>query len=566
MGIYHVRLSFATAEHGWVEQFYRRDVSFQAALAAGVDLAIRRYSILGAGVTLYRVRVTQPGQPRAVATQDVSGVNLPVPIASAYDGAEIRLVAGPGFRNFRSYFLRGLPRGALLNPQGASRWGAIVQVAAERWITSLADGKWCEQCRGYVGEQLPITNLVGILDPSTQPLEEGGGPIGPSIYATAAMATVEGQLVVPDQVPEVGGPVMVRISRAKWDDLGAVAETPINGEFPIIAPVQGTLQYFGFCPFVGSYAGGGTLQISQPVYLPITSATLTRGGNRKCGPVAPGARLPGQPLAESRALFSGFDGALRVVLSPIQAARQLAAEITPTRSTPPQYPFPVNPPFPEPITGTLTNLKEVLTYLIAKMGHSGSGVNYTPIGIAPILNMVDTWWIGLTGVFVTEYSDTGVLAAVSAGMAILNKYAQVVKGVIDTHIPPTAKLILQGHSLGGITCENLHSIARLIPRIVTITTFGSPVSSVLFRPRPMLRFKVATDLVPIMTPLGLASDLFNAVNYNVVPVDPLFKDFPGCHTRMDHNPGLLAWDNWGLEPDGNPPFVLGDLQRFRVPF
>ena len=63
MPIYHATLKFASPSAGWVEQFFRSDSGLGSALTAAVYLAQARFQILGGGINLYEVRVSQVGAP-----------------------------------------------------------------------------------------------------------------------------------------------------------------------------------------------------------------------------------------------------------------------------------------------------------------------------------------------------------------------------------------------------------------------------------------------------------------------------------------------------------------------
>ena len=78
MPIYHATLKFASPSAGWVEQFFRSDSGLQSALTAAVYLAQARFQLLGGGINLYEVRVSQVGPPRVTVSAKIYGTPQPV--------------------------------------------------------------------------------------------------------------------------------------------------------------------------------------------------------------------------------------------------------------------------------------------------------------------------------------------------------------------------------------------------------------------------------------------------------------------------------------------------------
>jgi hypothetical protein len=565
MPVFHVTHSFANGVHGWVEQWYWQGPSWNAAAGAALALAKTRYSILGAGVTLYRARVTMPGVPRASITMNLSGTTTTVPADPPFVGAEIRLEGGTKGRHRRSYLLRGLPVGSLVNPRGPSRWAGPIASAAQVWLAQLLSGGWRMDVRHYESPRYRVLGIYPLAVPGSDYNLPDGGPLGPSPWESAVLVTLPEMPEIPSVDSAVTGPALVRIGLAKWSDLAAVAQTPVNGEWEIAGGVLGGLQYIGSAPTVGQYCGGGYAQVRQHGYLPITSALLTRQGTRHCGPVAVGAPPSGAVLTATGVGLPVAKSVPSTTASTPLPITQFGGEITPKVSAPPVVPPVVVPPPPPMPPVTLITALDVGVYILTQMTFSGIGPNYTPIGIAQVVNLENTWWVGLAGYYPTEGSDTGVVAAFTAGLQVMNTYYRTVRDLIRNSLPGNAKLILNGFSLGGMTCENVANDFFIRDRYISVVTYGSPITGIEFSFKPIVRFATFQDMVPSFTPLGLASWLLGQPSYTGIPVDSRFPTFPQNHTRFTLNPGLGAYDCWGLPPSGRPPFVLGPLSRYPVP-
>lgn len=563
MPIYHATLFFSTQQHGWVEQFYRIDSALDEALEAAQVLALDRYQILGAGALVYKVRVGVVGAPRATATRMITGQTLAVPAMDAHIGAEIRLQAAGSFRCFRSYFLRGLPREGIVNPAGPSRWHPSIWNAAMLWLLRLSDGKWAMRARSLVGR--PAT-LIGLLPVSIQ---NGGedpaqfGPPMPSGWPVAVWGWTDQDIGWPDLAGAVAGPPEVRISRVRWSDPSAAKRSGVNGEFPVMNSFANSLYYLGPLPATGSYSGGGTVQIVTHTYLPIGTARLTRGGHRKAGPPT---AVPG--LVAAAPAGPGTRGSLPTVprlplVSLPDLAGQLGQTVPPFTPTGPLVGPVQPPPYPPPISGTLRTARDVLVYIATNLTFSGLGVEYQPLGIAKILNMENTWWVGAAGLYPEGGSSTGKMSAINNAFAGNNQYVIFTRAIIKNNIPDDADLILQGYSLGGMMLENVCAGTQTFPRVKQLTTFGSPITGIGWARAPIVRFAVVNDFVPRMSPAGWFNTLLKDPFYEIIGEQSPHGWFPANHDRMFENTYLDRYDNWGYAPAGRPEFVLGRLSRFR---
>jgi hypothetical protein len=91
MAIYHATMYFAQPPLGWREQYYCYAGDIGSSLAAALSLSRQRYTILGAGVSLYRVTVSQVGTVRASASAAVGGQTLTARAVDAHQAAEVRV-------------------------------------------------------------------------------------------------------------------------------------------------------------------------------------------------------------------------------------------------------------------------------------------------------------------------------------------------------------------------------------------------------------------------------------------------------------------------------------------
>ena len=139
-----------------------------------VSLARARYSLLGAGVSLYRVRVSAPGNPRSSLTVPVTGLVGPTPAMPACTCVEIRLIGKGSRQHRRPYNLGGLPAGSVVASGHIAEWSPAYQRPARQWLDLLTRGGWRLDVTERTG---PTCQMLGISVPDFDRHDIYGGPL-----------------------------------------------------------------------------------------------------------------------------------------------------------------------------------------------------------------------------------------------------------------------------------------------------------------------------------------------------------------------------------------------------
>lgn len=580
MPIYHATLFFAQPPLGWREQYYCYSASLADALTSAQSLASIRYSILGSGVSLYRVSVSQVGLVRASASAAVGGYTLPAAAMDAHLVAEIRVQAGGSGLYRRSLLLGGLPVGAVESSGRVWQWSAAVAGPARTWMALLARPPWRLQCWGHDGPTYPLEALapIGTVPDSNFPSEQDADAAAP--FGSAVLVQVSGQVQVPAVNPDTGEAPSARVSYARWTGTGTPRPAGVNSAGSILYALGSTVVYQGSLPTVGGYLSGGTLQLRPRLYVPITAAVLARQSSRAVGPARKDA-VTGLTASQAFAVGPPTAPAPNPLAPPLLPATppNLSPYTTPVGVVPippgPVLPPPPPPPPPGPYVPqaqpprdvTLRHLGDVGTWMRQTVAGQSPGPTYTPIMIGRCLNLVDTWVVMLYGQQPVLGGTAGVLASVSAGIHAPTAYLTAAVNAVDALVPPTSQLLVYGYSLGGIIGELLYADPLFTKRTITLVTLASPLAGVPFFQAPISRFCVASDLVPDMTPLGFLATLafVNAAIYHFLTPDPAAPGFPACHFDFPTHPGLAAYDTFGLPGSAAPPIELGPLTTLPVP-
>lgn len=474
MPAFHVTLFFTQNEkYGWVEQFWRQDDTPQRAIAASVRLAEARFKLLGAGVSIPRVRVCLDGLPRACASSLVNGRPLSAPAYPPTVGLDIRIQSGGTPGHWRNYCMRGLPLGSILTDGPVTRFGPLVANAAASWLQLLVTDGWQLRIEQSVGPELPI---VGITQFSLVDRDIFGDPLNeenPDPATTFCVGAVNGE-GIPDAP-------LVKIRNVKAVPSLAKYRQAINGTHPVAFNAVNAVFWHGTFGGADSMKGG-FLQMVKEVCVPIRSASVVRMVSRKVGPAKELPEIGQNALA---ALFAAANPAT-----------------PPVDFVGPPAPFP--PPSP-PLT-TITTARDLAQQIW--QGYSPPGPEPVEgIGIAQVAGRDrPTYLVLLAGID----NDAGKTAkqwanAFSSGFGLPDTYTSKVRALVKGNTPPGAELIFAGHSFGGMVAQWMNS---LFPAIgegrepINIITFGSPLLSYgIVGPRPK-QFCVRGDLLTYGPPVG----------------------------------------------------------------
>ena len=578
MALTHVTLFFVQGSQQWVEQLYRDDSTFAVSLTAALRLATARYSILGSGAQLTRVRISQVGAPHNSVSRHVSAPQ-PSDLAVIPSLAALVQLSAQGQRpHTRPYWLHGLPVGAW------GQFGGIVSLAPlwigriSSWLQMLVNGGWLVQGTVQVGPSYPIQSLVvSQFPPQPAPItaQVEWNPTNPAVGLVAYLTDA------PTILPATQSAFVdatVRIARARWYPPPPPDGPRVNGEFPLQGVRGTTVAAQAQAVPPGGYVSGGTVTLTQNGYLPIVGWTFSRVGTHKVGP----ARASNAASAAEPFPLQGLPSFVAVPPKPLlPTAAAAAGAVTPYSSPPGTVPvvppIVVPPPPPPPPPGpfvpmsqeprpvTLTTLLDVGTWIRQYPGFYGFP-DYNPIGIARVTNLVNTWVVLLYGQKPEVLgTNPGILTSIAAGIAAPTAYEIAATRAMTATIPEGASVLLYGYSLGGMICELIWSQYSTLWNILGIVTLGSPVTCLSFFSEPISRFSLFDDPVPNLTPLGLFATLtlIGPVLYSIVSPNPAVTGALQQHVQLCTNPDLARWNAWGQPIGGvGSPLELDSVRMF----
>lgn len=567
MPIYHCTLFFCSPPFGWVEQFFRQDGNMNSAVIATASLAAARFTILGTGVNLYRLRVSQVGMPRNSVSVDGGGVVQPVQAMDARTGAEMS-VAGAGTGLYRrTFLLRGLPKGSLAKQGNLWQFVGPYSAAINAWLGLLTSGQWQLQAWGRTGPAYAVTGMISSLPPPDefQPLRD----------SSSFLVLINGNPTLPPVNPDTLEQPSVRIGRVKWSPRPRKGMASPNGEFTAAATTLGMIACYGAIPQEGAYLSGGYIQCRPRIYVPIGSWERLRLGSKACGKAPKDATppiLPWKAVPSGPPFGKGIQSALNVqVPAQLLGLNDLIGTPLPEQPQPPPVPPP--PPPPKPIV--LNSAKDILNLIYEYQGPPPFTPPYFAIGIAPILNRQGSYFVGINGFWPAGSDATGLLATISTGLGFETQYQRIVLGAVKQVAPSDSYLYLYGFSLGGMTQELLISEYKNAGyRTVILSTFGSPIMNpITGQAVYTVRYRTLLDMVPYTTVVSLLlSGLSGLFMYNNIPADPNNYAFPDNHMQFGQNQGLDNYDPMGKfyspgpvpKPNDNT-LELGPLQLFPLP-
>ena len=152
----------------------------------------------------------------------------------------------------------------------------------------------------------------------------------------------------------------------------------------------------------------------------------------------------------------------------------------------------------------------------------------------------NTWLVALSGTQIRKGQPTGIEEIFASAFRLTDKYSTaVVQRMQQMGIPAGAKVILAGHSLGGMIAQNLPVLPELGYnqrwQTLRVITYGSPImNTVRLSHHVARRFAVRGDPVVLQTAYWASKlghdDIF-------APADPWCFTIPTC---VDGGPGYLG--------------------------
>lgn len=558
MAVFHCSLEFSQDIHGWVEQFYRQEATIDRALAATVRLASARYGIVGAGVSINRVKVSQVGVPRASISAGVPGRALSNPPAMLpYEGADVRLASRPSPAHWRNYCLRGLPRGGLVNVNGVWRWGASIQAAATAWLSLLTSQGWLLDVQAAIADPVPLYGVQPFL---TENHTIWGQPLAPVEEVDSSTF-----LFIYTQTQPPAGAQRVRVYGVKVTPNIPFYRRAINGNYAIVGTNPFGVLVNGASRGAQS-AVGGFAEFTVQKFIPIAKASLVSQVVRKCGP----ARGPSEPVEAPPAPVP--------LATPFAEAAQF--NLPPAANAPP-------PPPPEQTIKTARDMVKLIY-----QGYSPPGPNPPlGIGIARVTNLErPTWLVVLSGIDNEAGQAPNQWAnALASGVGLPDQYTNEVRRLIREFTADNGDIIVAGHSLGGMTATWMTAWFPTLQdrRVTHVLTFGSPPMTLGLTKTSISNFAVRGDPLVYAPPLGnfFWTDIIGGVllyygssparylllclglpvfGYKTVdagdtPLDPYLRHM--CYPDLADLDNF-SWTGIGIRNETLPPLEIGPVARF----
>ena len=175
---------------------------------------------------------------------------------------------------------------------------------------------------------------------------------------------------------------------------------------------------------------------------------------------------------------------------------------------------------------------EVVTYTssnqiscLVQLGYSCNGTD-GPISITKgTYTYKKYWWTETTDVYLVclsgtdtdaENTTTDYWTDLLSGFEFDNKYVQNVKKAIQENIPSNSNIILAGHSLGGMVCQQVAAESELKSNynILNTVTFGSPLIDGFAREGIVKRLGDTSDIVPYLSVSTIYNIFWQAAGLN----------------------------------------------------
>jgi len=155
--------------------------------------------------------------------------------------------------------------------------------------------------------------------------------------------------------------------------------------------------------------------------------------------------------------------------------------------------------------------------------------------------VTDVYLITLSGTEMVENQSTGYLTDLLSGFCLNNKYYSNTVKIIENNIPEGSNLILAGHSLGGMICQQVaaDSDIKADYNVLYTVTFGSPLLAAGSREGTVKRLGDTSDVIPYMS-----GSLFNNTVWAVAGLNRENGGY-GTDLLAAHTESYLRSDVWG---------------------
>lgn len=552
MAAYECRIFFSDSRLIWSETYYTIASSAGQAMAAFRPVAAARAQLNGTPVVVNRLRCAQLDPAGDVAVDGLRVATFPNAAADP-DLALVCTVTSalqPGTPTYSAtLYLRGLPQDFFNNQQlSPGTLGTSVQPGLNVLLVVL-------QQQGFrlrvASKATPRFKLQSIQQFALDDADCGGTPL-----STQPLNPQECRLVCSGQLQSLVAELdasqtstpRVCITGARWSTTVPGQPFDVNGVRFATYWDGGSVVVNGQLPSSGFLQKPGYVRYREYAYPKIGNLTAQRVTRRAVG----GRSRNASTIAPSPIAI----GAATAVPSP----PPVQALTLPTQS-----------PITQPIYTICNNARDVAVQCF---------LGYTPpppakggaIRIYEVLNYPKLWLVTLSGTSIVQDQFTGFSQDITAGLNPLlpDLYLDSAFNHITATIPQNNYLILYGHSLGGMECQNLQSdLQGAGYTVFAIVTMGSPLTVMLHARTRTRRFWMKNDPVPLSTPLAALIAATGLLPLWYVNIDDPNYDFSFslAHSSYELTPVMEQYDVLGDKiPAGTtPPFLALAQPAIYVP-
>ena len=169
-------------------------------------------------------------------------------------------------------------------------------------------------------------------------------------------------------------------------------------------------------------------------------------------------------------------------------------------------------------------------------------LHFAPATLETAEGSQEVWLVTLMGINFYTRNSNNIFSYLHAAFNTRGKYFNRAKEGILRNVPEGAKLVMAGHSLGGMIAHQLMCAEEITSRyeVLTTLTFGSPyvVVDPAKREGRLVRFEEKYDIIPrVSLAILLAPDEYKGA---IQRAGPYSGDTDGAHNRSYRN-----IDVWG---------------------
>ena len=539
---------FASGEATWEEFLYWEGPGFAGAMRALLAISDDRIGLLGQGARLARLRVTCLQETGSSVESGASGTQPDSPACEPWTGLLVRLegtLPGGTQDTFGVRLLRCFPAAWLPEPGGKSLLtNPLALRSFANWADALRQNRVCIQSHDWKQPRYPVQAVgwFGVVDAGTEGLPLNPDNLDP--MANYVCLNIPKNVLITLQDPNTGKRSQVGVHGVRFAGSSSGRAPQINGTRRLIDSGPGYVIVNGQLPLTGSFAYRGTVQLKTLAYVPILQAIPEGAAEKKVG-------LRRIRTTHEEITVPALKELPDVVIPPEIPTEPVILPVEPPPPPPPPPlvyipppdPSTVGPPYPPLLV--CSNVADLFSVDFEGY-YPGETPASNPIGIYQLVNQNNTYVVCLSGTDIRMNQATGIPDDVLAGLIIPGVFGTAVTEAIRFHVPPGANLILSGHSLGGMVCNNVAGILQLRGyRIYRVITCGSAKNAPAYSGIIYNRFTTTNDLVPLVPILGFLLFLLDATDQIEISNFPYGEGIIDSHLNYYHLDSLKRYTPWG---------------------